>query len=201
MASSAQVAQEQEYQKRMAFEMNMNLWKKVYPSMMRAEKAFNNFGNCANTGYATGFLLLDHRTVQPEWRAIAKRVYEIQNYPKIGLVAEGFPAFEEGIQPGAELISVDGVDCASNVCGPVGQSNNVSTYVIMDKNGNKNEYRIEKDPICQVNIQIHNSDQINAFTDGKSIILTKGIIRFSESEDELMMILAHCCPKSIKLSR
>jgi beta-barrel assembly-enhancing protease len=190
-ATTAQVAQEKEIQKRLAFESNYNINKKIFQPFLKASSAFYNFGNCSNVKYISGFSILDAKLFSPEYRDIARSVHKIDKYPKVGSVVEGFPVYDAGLRPGVEIISISGVDCSQNNCLNIGANDRQTVLVIKDKNGNQNKLQFDRIPICDVDLKVLDNQQINAATDGKSIFITKGLIKFADSDDELMMVIAH----------
>ena len=45
--------------------------------------------------------------------------------------------------------------------------------------------------MCSYPVRLVNDQIINAFADGKNIIVTAGLMRFVESDDELALIVGH----------
>ena len=44
---------------------------------------------------------------------------------------------------------------------------------------------------CVYDFQIEKSDQINAYADGKKIVITEGMMKFTKNNDELALVLGH----------
>ncbi|MBI2876619.1 MAG: M48 family metalloprotease [Candidatus Tectomicrobia bacterium] len=50
---------------------------------------------------------------------------------------------------------------------------------------------IPKVPVCKYSVGLTNSDAVNAFADGFHVILTSGMMRFAEKDEELALVVGH----------
>lgn len=59
------------------------------------------------------------------------------------------------------------------------------------RNGREASYSIVPELLCGYNTVLTNDDALNAYTDGKTIYVTQGMVRFAENDQELQTVIAH----------
>jgi predicted Zn-dependent protease len=52
-------------------------------------------------------------------------------------------------------------------------------------------YDIVPDTVCAYRIVLSNQDIINAFADGENVVITRGMMRFTKSDNELSLVVSH----------
>ncbi len=62
---------------------------------------------------------------------------------------------------------------------------------VVSRNGERIEVSIEPMQVARYEVNLHAEQMVNAWADGKSINFTYGIMRFTESNDELALIIGH----------
>ena len=50
---------------------------------------------------------------------------------------------------------------------------------------------IQQEKICGYPVVLRESDAVNAFADGKRIMITKGMMRFAQDDQDLALVIAH----------
>jgi hypothetical protein len=58
-------------------------------------------------------------------------------------------------------------------------------------NGRVEEFNLESVRVCRYEVAIIDADTINAYSDGRRITLTRGVLEFVSNDDELSFVLAH----------
>jgi hypothetical protein len=53
------------------------------------------------------------------------------------------------------------------------------------------EVTLEGTPACDYRVGVVEDDRVNALADGKNVLLTTGMLRFTESDDELALVVGH----------
>ncbi|MCP4596104.1 M48 family metallopeptidase [Neptuniibacter sp.] len=59
------------------------------------------------------------------------------------------------------------------------------------RNKQKLEIAIQPDHLCDYPIQLSQSDAVNGYADGSQIIITSGLMRFANKDNQLALIIAH----------
>jgi hypothetical protein len=126
-------------------------------------------------------------------------LFKISNVPKIIHVVKGSAAEQSGIKENDVLVAIN--DWAV----PIGKDSHtefleklkdvaeknpqISIKVLRD--GIEKTFEIKPDKACDYNILLANDDNINAFADGKSVIITRGMIRYTKDDTELALVISH----------
>lgn len=129
----------------------------------------------------------------------AIRLFGVGDPLEITTVDANSPAAEAGLQPGDKLIAVGGKSV------PVGDqaAKEFREYLRTEiKPGQRIPVRVERtgEPLflnivpvaaCGYTVVLSEQDEVNAFADGENVVITKGMIRFAESDQELALVIAH----------
>ncbi|MCW8884015.1 MAG: M48 family metalloprotease [Motiliproteus sp.] len=114
------------------------------------------------------------------------------------LVAEGSPAATAGIAAGDVLVSVDdkpfksGKKAGASVKALLASLKAGQPVDLVVARADKTiTVEITPSQICDYPILISNQDTVNAYANGRQIILTKGLLRFSEQDSDLALVIAH----------
>ncbi|MDJ0947965.1 MAG: M48 family metallopeptidase [Alphaproteobacteria bacterium] len=156
-----------------------------------------------------GFLARTAADFDKDERALATELYGLGELPKVLSVAKGAPADQAGLLVGDVIVAIDGRRLSSASAGSAYTPPN--TRERMDELIDKAAYqpltfRVEREDsidgsaiqivstpakVCDYEFSVKVDDSVNAFADGKRIILTTGMLRFIETESELDAVLAH----------
>jgi Zn-dependent protease with chaperone function len=136
--------------------------------------------------------------VNKNYRAAANRIFGIDGRLAVKAVAHNSPAARAGIRAGDVIVAINGQTI------PDGDSALKIADQLVRKSGyNRIDFMIERkgraitttaSPVKACNFPVildYDSSQINAFADGEKIVITKGIVRFAENDNEIAMIIAH----------
>lgn len=146
-------------------------------------------------GYWTGLI-----TDFPEnYRAAARMVY---GGPMASLtVVRTAGEASKVLQKGDILVSVDGQPVPTGKAGREAfkdysfPTDRDSIPVVRSRDGVREEVQVPLTKICNYPIRFDDSaqggDTVNAYADGKSIALTKGMMRFANTDQELALVIGH----------
>ena len=59
------------------------------------------------------------------------------------------------------------------------------------RDGQRKDYSITPVPVCDYPVLLGAEDDINAYADGKVIVINKGMLRFVNDDQELSFVIAH----------
>jgi beta-barrel assembly-enhancing protease len=115
-------------------------------------------------------------------------------------ITPGLPGDDAGLKVGDRILAVNGMpivtgpralnDLESKL--PGAKVKAAATYTLTYRRGSEiASVRIPTQMACAYNPQLVESDDINAWADGRSIFVTTGISRFAADDDELAVVVGH----------
>ncbi|MGB8274735.1 MAG: M48 family metallopeptidase [Alphaproteobacteria bacterium] len=152
-----------------------------------------------------------------EVREQAALMLHLSDTPQIVHVVPGSPGARAGLTAGDRIVAVDGqtvvpAEDAGKVLVARLRSAKVAPLTVTVERDNAhgndgadgNEGAAAKDgaperrditvapvPVCGYELFIGLSDSINAYADGKGIVVTKGMLRFASSDTDLALVMSH----------
>lgn len=190
-----EIAQEVARQKELAYERTVaeqaRLYSVSFPILSANAQAC---GKRVRPGY--GLSVWNAYSPPQEYRRAAANLYGLNDALMVQTVAPRSPAVQAGLSPGDTLIAVNGQELR----GPqavrglqqlMKSSSARESQIVFEHKGNVRTGIIRPEMVCDFPVGINPSSTINAQTDGQVIIVTHGIMRFVESDDELALVVAH----------
>jgi len=129
----------------------------------------------------------------------AKAVLNMGDALQVVTVAAHSPAASAGIKPGDKLLSMNGLliargrDAAKNFDKTLASLlayDNVITLK-MERDGVSQDVSLKGEMLCHFPPVATMGDEVNAYADGKRIVVSKGMLRFTENDLELSTVIAH----------
>lgn len=189
-------AQEAEKQRELAVLEFVKLYKRLQRIGFRILQA--NAPLCGKKiRYDWGLVYLSQASISKNYRQAYVNLFGIKNYPTVLYVIPASPAEKAGLKSGDVIYAVNqqhllpgkkGINTLSQVL----KDNHGEKIVLSIKREDKN-LNIEIKPVCICNYSIilKNSDQVNAYADGRHVVVFSGMMRFLDSDDELALIIGH----------
>lgn len=145
-----------------------------------------------------GYLLISRNDFSPDLRPAATRVFNIKDGLRIHEIYPNSPAERAGLKIGDELIRVDNYRVAQRDDeeqrlqeflrkGTPGASHQ---YTVL-RDGKPLTVNLRPDTLCSYGVGLSGADDVNAMADGNNVIVTKGMMRFVETDQELSLVVAH----------
>jgi membrane-associated protease RseP (regulator of RpoE activity) len=115
----------------------------------------------------------------------------------VGVLAGGGAA-KAGLREGDRLVSVEGQSIPSGpnaereaaaLLAPMARDRN-GVSLTVSRNGSPVTLAVPLTYACAFSIEVGNSDNVNAYSDGRNIMITRGLIDVANSDDELAYVLA-----------
>lgn len=144
-----------------------------------------------------GFTYMNIDMLPKEWHEAAISDHGIGESMKITYVVPTSSAKKSGLRRGDVLVSFDGknlplgtkaVERASKIWDDSIKDDIVDIVVLRDDE--RIEISVRLDRVCNYPVEYVNDDNINAFADGESVHINKGLMRFANDE-ELSAVIAH----------
>ena len=134
----------------------------------------------------------------PAMREAAVSITGTDDRVKIFQVVPGTPAHNVGLKDGDIYVSLDGWPVTKNETGPLyrrisagPKSADGFFSITVLRGGREVTVRAKPELICDYKAVIKRSEQLNAFADGKRIVVTRRMIEFAKTDDELAVVVGH----------
>ncbi len=201
--SAAEVAHEKDEQTRLALKTRWNRLAKldrlIYPiRKANTDLCGNQVRNMIGIRFSTAWHFKRHE------RAVARELLSLSDRYAVLGVTPGSPAEAAGIRRGDTILAIDG-KFTPVVKGAIGKINRDNTLnrlldsaaadgevrLQLQRDGNFVSVTVVPELLCSHPLVLIEDSQLNAFADGKSVYITTGMVRFTESDAELQTVLAH----------
>lgn len=195
-ADSAALAQETALQKQLVFERAVKDDARVFSVMYPLLGANAPF--CAgHLRPMAGLLVWNIDSVAPQWRAAANTAYALDDRLAVETVARASPALKAGLRSGDIIESING----EKLAGPgaatafaqiLAAAGTAPVSIAYRRGAQQRTASFAALPGCDFPARVdQDSSDVNAAADGRSIAVTRGMLRFVENDDELALVLAH----------
>jgi hypothetical protein len=134
--------------------------------------------------------------VSPSFRAAAASSLGFSDAPKIEWIAAGGPADQAGLKSGDLVVAVD-----EHAIPPKGGAKTIRQILQDSKAADMSvQFRrgdavrtvvVHPVKMCRYEVAILDTDALNASTDGRRIVINRGMLRFVKTDDELALVMAH----------
>ena len=149
-----------------------------------------------------GFAFDSSGRYEPGERAAVSSALGIGLLPTVTTVVRGGPADYADIQPGDVLTHVGRYRLNEGAAGveqglrwlaefASGPPPFPAVTVRLERNGEPYVQELVPDLVCAYPVVLAESDAINAYADGSAAYITNGMLRFTESDEELQVVIAH----------
>lgn len=149
-------------------------------------------------GAFSGARVIARDLYRNEWRKTADRLYGLERGPVIAYVVPGSPAAAAGLQAGDVLTGIENQAFANEE----GLMRKLSEAFSRMAPGKPHTVRYLRGgesrtatllPVagCNHPVTVTADSAVNAFADGRRILVTSGMVRFTESDEELALVIAH----------
>ena len=182
-----QLTEERDYQQRLAFaEMDA-----LQTRLMRvADKVrVANADLCPRIRKGVGLKTHTLSNYPKTLRSAAARELGATTTPTVLTVTEGSPADLAGIRRG-DAILVDG-RAVKHDSDAFAEALSQRALTLRDVEGRVREVSVTPRDECGYNVRLRMSSDINAFATGRSMTVTSGMLKFTESDEELAFIIGH----------
>ena len=194
---SAEIAAEAALQRELAFKKILSYKKRLNTVSYPILKAATKFCDTKKS-YSMGARGSSSSDFKDAWGTTANKIFGGDEYI-VTWVAESGPAAKAGLLVNDQIIAINNVEFGTspqqrksfyNEASKITNTAPIKSLSI--KRGDqllKMDIRLEK--ICGYPVVLSESDAVNAYADGKRIIITKGMMRFAQQDQELALVVAH----------
>lgn len=197
-ASRAEIQREQQFQQNLVFERviedQKHLFDISYP-ILKANAEFCRPKTAPMMGMtAWNLASLSNR----QWQVAAQNLYGLTNRLTVRTVAKNSPASQAGLRSGDIIVAINGAtlpqgtNALKTADTVVKQSGMRQLEIVYERGGRAVSTTLQPVEGCDYPVVLDsNSNDINAYADGKRIVVSKGIMRFADNDNELALVVAH----------
>lgn len=159
----------------------------------------------------SGFAYKHLGFVKQEFKRVFREVTKVGNRLQITQVVDGTPADKAGLKEGDIIKSINGWNPPKSPpentfgiqMGPEDFQEHISTKLDelteegesrtfkINRKGRDKTFKVRSVQTCNYNIKLLNKSSINAVANGSEVGVTKGMMRFVDSDTELSIVVAH----------
>ena len=134
-----------------------------------------------------------------EWRSTANKIFGGDEYI-VTWVAEQGPAAKSGLAVNDRILAINDVKFGTSnqqhkkfyaEASRINKNTAPIKSLLVKRGDQLLEMDIRLETICGYPVVLRESDAVNAYADGKRIIITKGMMRFAQQDQELALVVAH----------
>jgi hypothetical protein len=195
---SAEISAEAALQRELALKKILDYKQRLntvsYPILKAATK-FCDSKKSFSMG-ARGSSSSDYRN---EWRSTANKIFGGDEYV-VTWVAEQGPAAQSGLAVNDRILAINDVKFGTSnqqhkkfyaEASRINKNTPPIKSLLVKRGDQLLEMDIRLETICGYPVVLRESDAVNAYADGKRIIITKGMMRFAQQDQELALVVAH----------
>lgn len=145
-----------------------------------------------------GFTAKNKYSYSGEFVDAAQAVLNYGDRLEVASVLAGSGAARAGLRKGDILMAAEGKSLptgqhaeteAAAVLGPL-VSGSQSLNLIVERDGSNQALKVPVTRACAFKIDIGNADNINAYSDGQRVMITRGMVNFAQSDEAIAYVLA-----------
>jgi membrane-associated protease RseP (regulator of RpoE activity) len=185
-------------QKRMAVEGRMAMFNNL--SRVSLPILANGVPLCGeDVTYYIGMDTYSSDGVAKEWREPYREVLGVDEYVTVTHVFAGTPAQEAGLQAGDKILMMNarkvapGETCYAEFLKRMGEEmeGGATMTFWVERKGMPKYVEVRPRRLCDYPVVMVDSDTVNAYADGHSVMVTRGMLKFTQNDDELALIVGH----------
>lgn len=141
-----------------------------------------------------GFLSVTLDQIPEEWKEVWRDRLGVGENPTIMAVAKGSPAERAGLRPGDRLLRIGDTDIGTGrdaLAKADLPDDGRPMDVVIEREGGRRTLTASRARVCHHPVTLTYDDRVNAFADGKNVIITTGMLRFARKDEELALIVGH----------
>lgn len=190
--SNAAVAEEARRQRELAIELYHA--RRVRLAGVAARLRIGGVDLCGEqVGPYYGLRLLSLSDIREDFREAIASVLGISDEPTVELIDPGSPADRAGLQQGWQVARVNDRPVSNFTEVELAIADAAGGPLKLELSGSQAGATVVVEPVsaCSFPVLMQTSDSVNAFADGRRVVISSGMMKFVESEDELALVVGH----------
>jgi membrane-associated protease RseP (regulator of RpoE activity) len=145
-----------------------------------------------------GFTAKNRYSFGTDYAEAAQMAFGMDERLQVTNVLAGSGAAKAGLKAGDELLSAGGkplptgphaLSGAGAVFGPLVASQ-ATIPLAIERNGSERQIAVPVTRACAFAVELGNADNVNSYADGAKVVVTRGMVGFTQNDDELAYVLA-----------
>lgn len=193
---SKELQQEQRLQQEMALQ-NFNdsyirLQQVAYPLKRAAHDLCQE-----DQGYLIGAVLATQYNYSEKFRNTAKDLFQIDESLRIHHLLDESPLLLAGLQQGDQITALNDVELEpgksvrSEFYKLLKEADARQISLLIQRDAEIISASLPADEGCNYQVKLSESDAVNAYADGSNVVITRGMMRFAETDQELALVVSH----------
>ncbi len=144
-----------------------------------------------------GMLTQTQETTGKEYKETVAALYGVGEWPTVTLITEKSPA-SKAMKIGDMITHINGEELKPGKAGHERMGKIIDDLqgaepmdLTVLRNGEAGKVIIQTQHACDYPVFLSNTDNVNAYADGKAVYVTTGMMRFVESDEELALVIGH----------
>jgi hypothetical protein len=146
-----------------------------------------------------GFTAKNKYSYSSEFVDSTQKVLGLGDQLQVMGVIAGSGAASAGLQSGDKLVAINGIPLPSGqnaetearaILVPL-LSERTSIDMTVNRRGSEMSLKLPLTHACAFDIELGNTTMVNAYADGRRVMVTRGMMKMAESDDELAYVLAN----------
>lgn len=152
----------------------------------------------ANARNLLGFTAKNRYSYSQDYVSAAQTALGLGDQLQIMGVLEGSGAARAGVRPGDSILAVEGQRLpegqnaerqAAGILAPI-VTKRTSVKLSLVREGSEIEVTVPLTFACAYGFELGNTDIVNAYSDGHRVLVTRGMMNFARTDDELAYVIA-----------
>jgi hypothetical protein len=193
--STGQIESEAHKQRIMVLKSYVDQQMRLYDVSFKLLKGSVAF--CSSKRKVAGYKYATKSSFGDKYREAAIDLFKLGEWPRVIHVVPDSPAQKAGLQVGDEIQEAkekraiaEEAHAAGKMDPSIPPDERVLRMGIL-RNGERIEIVLNAVECCECETQVIPVDDVNAFTDGKTVYVTRGMMKFVDSELELATVVSH----------
>lgn len=191
--SKSALAREQQFQRELVFEAKTSQQTRLFRVGHEVLKGAVDL--CDKSVWSSGFMYIAQQSLKPEYYGMANKIWGLADYPKVLSVHQGSGAQRAGLQELDTIIDINnqrlrnGEAVFSTLKNMDSKDSGMRMTIL--RNGRTRELTIRRDRVCDYPVQLSDAASVNAYADGRRIVIHAGMMDFATRDAELALVIAH----------
>lgn len=196
-ASKEEIKREKEIQRTMALKeyvkMSERLFNVSYPILSKNQSLCGK-----DIKYDLGLEVWGTDRLGGGWKRVARKIYGIDNYISVMHVHKQSPAYRAGLRKGDKIKAINnktvgkGEDELKRVAELLDNVNKDKVTFIIERKEETLTKTVRPTKICNYEVLLnYHANELNAYANGKQIVLYKGMMKFANNDNDLALIVGH----------
>jgi Zn-dependent protease with chaperone function len=193
---SGLAAQEAELQRQAAIKEEIRLTQRIFDVGWRLASA--NAPLCGSDALPmVGVGLITKDVIKAEMRPSWEKVTGVSDAVQIQYVMRGSPADQAGLLAGDKILAVDAIAVEAGkiglekLLGRLKDAGDKEQTLQFRRGDEVRQASLKAALSCSYPLALSNNNLVNAYADGKKVVVFAGLTRFAATDDELALVIGH----------